>query len=89
MLRAWARIVEIAPDQMTTIHRFDRPSGLLAASASGHGFGMAPTLGVALCDLALEGKTSLPVDGLTLDRFRGFPSNWRTKMGWQAGAFNT
>lgn len=89
MLRAWSGIVDVAPDQMTIIHRFDRPTGLLAASASGHGFGMAPALGVALCDLALEGRTALPIHRLTLDRFEGIPSTWRVRQRWEAGAFNT
>lgn len=40
-----------------------------AAGLSGHGFKFAPALGEALADLALEGKTSLPIKFLGCDRF--------------------
>jgi sarcosine oxidase len=40
-----------------------------AAGLSGHGFKLAPALGDALVDLALRGRTELPVDFLSADRF--------------------
>lgn len=89
MLRSWAGIVDITPDTMTLIHAFDTPRGLVAASASGHGFGMAPALGLAISDLALQGRTELPIGDLTLDRFAGLPSDWRRAWNWQAGSINT
>ncbi len=41
----------------------------LAAGFSGHGYKFAPVIGDALADLALEGKTALPIDFLSLARF--------------------
>lgn len=41
----------------------------IACGFSGHGFKFAPAIGHALADLALEGKTSLPIDFLTPARF--------------------
>jgi sarcosine oxidase len=41
-----------------------------AAGLSGHGFKLAPALGDALVDLALRGRTELPVGFLSPDRFR-------------------
>jgi glycine/D-amino acid oxidase-like deaminating enzyme len=40
-----------------------------AAGLSGHGFKLAPALGDALVDLALRGRTDLPVGFLAPDRF--------------------
>lgn len=40
-----------------------------AAGLSGHGFKLSPALGDALCDLALHGRTALPVGFLSPDRF--------------------
>ncbi len=40
-----------------------------AAGLSGHGFKLAPTLGDALCELALLGGTKLPIAFLSPDRF--------------------
>ncbi len=40
-----------------------------AAGLSGHGFKLSPALGDALVDLALRGRTDLPVGFLAPDRF--------------------
>ena len=40
-----------------------------AAGLSGHGFKLAPALGDALVDLALRGRTELPIDFLSPGRF--------------------
>lgn len=42
----------------------------VAAGLSGHGFKLAPSLGRALADLALTGRTDRPVGFLSLDRLR-------------------
>lgn len=43
---------------------------LLACGFSGHGFKFATVIGEALADLAINGKTNLPIDFLSLRRFR-------------------
>jgi sarcosine oxidase len=43
----------------------------LAAGFSGHGFKFAPAVGEALADLALEGRTSLPIGLFRCGRFKG------------------
>jgi glycine/D-amino acid oxidase-like deaminating enzyme len=41
----------------------------LACGFSGHGFKFAPVIGEALADLALEGRSALPIGFLSLARF--------------------
>ena len=42
---------------------------VIAAGFSGHGFKFTPVIGQALADLALDGRTDLPIDFLSLRRF--------------------
>ncbi|SOE87370.1 sarcosine oxidase subunit beta [Burkholderia sp. YR290] len=89
LLRCWAGIVDVTPDQATLIDRINTVDGMYFATASGHGFGMAPVMGRALADLALTGKSDLPISQLGLSRFADVPADWRVKRQWQAGAYNT
>lgn len=89
MLRSWAGIIDVTPDQSTTIQPFDTPAGLIACSSAGHGFGMSPALGLALSELALHGTTDLPISDLTLARFAELPKDWRRVWNWQPGMYNT
>jgi sarcosine oxidase subunit beta len=89
MLRSWAGVIDMTPDQIVLIHRFETPAGLVACSSAGHGFGMSPALGLALSQLALHGRTELPIDDLTLDRLARLPPDWRRVWNWQPGAYNT
>lgn len=89
MLRSWAGIIDVTPDQITIIHPFDTPSGLIACSSAGHGFGMSPALGLALSDLALTGRTDLPIASLGLARFAGLPKDWRRVWNWLPESYNT
>ena len=88
-LRSWAGIVEVTPDQTCIIDKVSSPAGLIIATASGHGFGLAPSLGQAIAGLALEGKSPIPIDGLGLSRFATLAPGWRSNRRWVAGAYNT
>jgi monomeric sarcosine oxidase len=50
---------------------------VFAAGFSGHGFKFAPLIAVALADLLQQGKTSLPIDFLSLDRGAITKTAWR------------
>lgn len=89
LLRCWAGVVDVTPDQVCIIDRLDNLEGLIIACTSGHGFGMAVSVGVAVRDLALDGTTDLPIGELGLDRFRSLPANWKELRRWQPGAYNT
>lgn len=89
LLRTWAGVLDITHDQKTIIHRFEHPEGLLVAAGGGHGFGMAPAVGIAMAELTLRGQTSAPIERLSLDRFAGLSSNWKAEKQWNAGSYNT
>jgi sarcosine oxidase subunit beta len=88
-LRSWAGIVEVTPDQSCIIERLSSPEGMIVASASGHGFGLAPSIGRAICGLVLDGRSPISIDGLGLDRFANLDPDWRLARRWAAGTFNT
>ncbi|KAL0630264.1 hypothetical protein Q9L58_010889, partial [Maublancomyces gigas] len=62
VLRSWAGVVDVTPDQMTILERLTSPEGLVLVVTSGHGFGMAAAVGRAAADLVLEGRSSIPID---------------------------
>jgi sarcosine oxidase len=60
----------MSPDEHFIVGtRTDSRRTFVAAGLSGHGFKLAPALGDALVDLALRGRTDLPIDFLSPRRF--------------------
>jgi monomeric sarcosine oxidase len=61
----------LTPDQHFVVDRHPEHSQVVfVAGLSGHGFKFAPVLGQALADLALDGRTSLPIGFLNCRRSR-------------------
>jgi sarcosine oxidase len=61
----------MSPDEHFIVDRYPGlPQVSFVAGLSGHGFKFAPVLGEALADLATDGRTSLPIEFLGLQRFR-------------------
>lgn len=61
----------MSPDEHFIIdHAPDHRNVVFVAGLSGHGFKFAPVLGAALADLAINGKSALPIDFLSADRFK-------------------
>ena len=89
LLRTWAGIVEVSPDHACILERAKAPEGLIIASASGHGIGLAPALGRVIGELALGAAPSIPVESLSLDRFASLSSDWASERRWVAGEYNT
>ena len=59
----------MTPDEHFLVDRHPHHAQVVfAAGLSGHGFKFTPVLGQILADLALDGRTSEPVDFLRLDR---------------------
>ncbi|QDT65546.1 N-methyl-L-tryptophan oxidase [Calycomorphotria hydatis] len=60
----------MSPDGHFIVDRHpEYPQVSFAAGLSGHGFKFASVLGEVLADLAIDGRTELPVGFLSLDRF--------------------
>jgi monomeric sarcosine oxidase len=59
----------MTPDEDFLVdHHPEFKNVIFAAGFSGHGFKFAPLIAVALADLAVQGKTELPIDFLSLKR---------------------
>lgn len=70
VLRHAVCMYTMSPDQHFILDRHPSHPGLVyAAGLSGHGFKMAPVLGEALAELALDGTTAHPVGFLSAGRF--------------------
>jgi sarcosine oxidase len=60
-----------SPDGHFIIDRHPRHANVwLACGFSGHGFKFAPAIGGTMADLAMRGRTDLPIEFLSLKRFR-------------------
>jgi sarcosine oxidase subunit beta len=71
IIRTWVGTIDFSPDDNFVFGHVDSVEGLILASGfSGHGFALTPILGQLLCELIVQGKTSLPVDAFRLDRFK-------------------
>jgi glycine/D-amino acid oxidase-like deaminating enzyme len=61
----------MSPDEHFIVDRHPQYAQVsFAAGLSGHGFKFTPVLGAALADLAIDGKSELPIGFLSLARFR-------------------
>jgi len=71
VLRQWAGFYVVTPDHHPILGDVDEIDGLyLATGYSEHGFMMGPIAGKTIAELIVYGKTSIPIDGLNLRRFR-------------------
>jgi glycine/D-amino acid oxidase-like deaminating enzyme len=50
------------------LHGYDKDV-MIATGFSGHGFKFASVVGEIMCDLAINGKTELPINFLSINRF--------------------
>jgi sarcosine oxidase subunit beta len=71
ILRQWAGLYDISPDQRPIVGSVSAVRGLyLSSGFVGHGFMMAPVIGKRLSRLIVEGRSSSELDAWTLERFR-------------------
>ena len=74
IIRTWAGILDFTPDDNFIFGRVEEVEGLiLACGFSGHGFALTPIIGQLLCELIVEGETSLPTEAFRLSRFKAAP----------------
>jgi sarcosine oxidase subunit beta len=71
VLRQWAGLYDISPDQRPIVGRVSGVAGLyLSSGFVGHGFMMAPVIAKRLSRLIALGETSDELEAWTLDRFQ-------------------
>jgi sarcosine oxidase subunit beta len=71
VLRQWAGLYDISPDQRPIVGAVGSARGLyLSSGFVGHGFMMAPVMGKRLSRLIADGESSPELDAWTFDRFR-------------------
>ena len=71
LLRSWTGLEAFASDGVPIVGPVPEVGGLLIACGfSGHGFALAPQIGVILSEMVTTGEPSLPVDALGIQRFR-------------------
>jgi sarcosine oxidase subunit beta len=70
IIRSWSGIDGIMPDKIPVVGPSSTTPGLIHAFGfSGHGFQLGPAIGAILCELALDGRTDVALDGLSIRRF--------------------
>jgi glycine/D-amino acid oxidase-like deaminating enzyme len=68
--RIWDSLEACSIDSLPAVGEIDGLDGLLMATGfTGHGFALAPSVGVLLSEFILTGKTSLALDELNARRF--------------------
>ena len=70
-LRGWSGLFTITPDWHPILDRSEQVEGLyMAVGFSGHGFKLAPMVGLTMAELIADGvATTIDISQLTLDRF--------------------
>lgn len=72
--RSWTGMIDMSPDGMPIIDGGAGPDGLaIVTGLSGHGFALGPVLGEIAADLAIDRRTTRPVEPFRLSRFREGP----------------
>ncbi len=71
IVRTWAGWIDVCADQVPVISQVEEVPGLILACAfTGHGFGIAPTVGTLLSQMVLREKTVLDISNFRYDRFQ-------------------
>jgi sarcosine oxidase subunit beta len=87
VIRSWAGVIENTPDGRPVIERLGAPDNLVVATMSSVGFGLSPASGHAVRDLVVDGRCSFAdLSKLSLSRFAGLPSDWRSRQNWLSPA---
>jgi len=72
VVRSWVGIIDWCEDKVPVLSKVDSVPGLiLGCGFSGHGFGIAPSAGTVLADLACDEAPSIDISGLGYARFAG------------------
>lgn len=71
IVRTWAGWIDDCADHIPVISRVEEVPGLILGCAfTGHGFGIAPTVGTLLSQMAMQKETVLDIHEFRYDRFK-------------------
>lgn len=71
IVRTWAGWIDVCADHVPVISGVEEvPGFILASGFSGHGFGIAPTVGTLLSQMVLQEQTTLDISAFRYDRFK-------------------
>jgi sarcosine oxidase subunit beta len=74
VIRTWVGLLAFTPDDNFIFGHVEQVDGLiLACGFSGHGFALTPMIGQLLCELIVDGETSIDTKPFNLDRFEKRP----------------
>lgn len=72
IIRSYANFFPYTEDDLPILGKVDGVEGfIMACGHCGHGIGMGPGSGKLIQELICEGKTTIPLDELSLSRFKG------------------
>jgi sarcosine oxidase subunit beta len=81
ILRGWAGLYDITPDDNPIIGALPTVQGLWCAIGfSGHGFQQGPTVGRILSELILDGQTDFDLSPFAHDRFDKMDGKGETRV---------
>jgi sarcosine oxidase subunit beta len=81
ILRGWAGLYDITPDDNPIIGALPDVHGLFCAIGfSGHGFQQGPTVGRILSELILDGRTDFDLSPFAYDRFDKVAGKGETRV---------
>lgn len=67
---SWAGMIDVTPDEVAVYGEVPGIPGLVVATGfSGHGFGMGPITGFIMAELIANGRTSIDIVNLRMQRF--------------------
>ncbi|MGD9551969.1 MAG: NAD(P)/FAD-dependent oxidoreductase, partial [Candidatus Caldatribacteriota bacterium] len=70
VVRQWSGSYTMSPDSQPILGEHPQLNGYyMAVGFSGHGFMLAPITGKIMAEYILEGRTSLPIEKLNINRF--------------------
>ena len=70
-LRQWTGFYDVTPDALPIVGAVDEIEGFIQChGSSGHGFMIAPMITQLIAELIVDRKTSMPLEGLELKRFK-------------------
>ncbi|WP_435235311.1 NAD(P)/FAD-dependent oxidoreductase [Psychromonas sp. PT13] len=72
VVRSWVGVIDWCEDKVPVLSNVENVPGLiLGCGLSGHGFGISPSVGTVLAELANDETPSIDISGLGYERFAG------------------